>query len=167
MVQVLLELVESLEATEVFTSWKTSECVLSHLFVPLSSTYETKSAWEVGYYLTNTQKVTTFMKNESWSIKEQDQPIAQTNTEEKITPLVISEVHVSFDDALVKIKELIAKEFPTSAGILGDGFCILQHFKKGIVWNVSFITKKLTMINIKISAVSAEYISKDEISFLG
>ncbi len=162
-------LLSSLEQSDSFISWKKEhpDTFVSHFFVPISSSFQTKSSWEIGYFIVPTKKVTTFVKSgDTWSIKSADQLVAHTGSNE-VTALDISSVTISFDDALLKAKEYMEKEFPGSLGILGDGFCILQHFKDTVLWNISFITKKLTMINVKLSALDGTFVSKDEVNFMG
>ena len=162
-------LLDSLQKSIVFTSWKKEhdKSFVSHFFIPITSSFEQKGEWEIGYYIIDTQKVTTFiLQQEEWILKSSDQLVANAGTED-VTKLDLSTVKISFEDALIKIKDLIEKEFPGYLGILGEGFCILQHYKGAVLWNVSFITQKMTMINIKISATTGEFVSKDEINFMG
>ena len=165
----VISLLDSLKNSTIFSSWKKEHenTFLSHFFVPITSSFTQKDSWEIGFFLQDTKKVTTFSQNKNeWIIKSSDQLVAHTGTEE-VTKLEVEKVAISFENASGKVKELIEKEFPGYSGILGDGFCILQHFKETILWNTSFITKKMTMINIKISAVTGEFVSKDEINFMG
>jgi hypothetical protein len=166
---ILLSLLDSLQNSLAFTSWKKEHdnSFVSHFFIPINSTFEQKGEWEIGYYIIDTKKVTTFiLEKEKWILKSSDQLVANTGKED-VTKLDTSTVKISFEDAMIKVKDLIEKEFPGHLGILGEGFCILQQYKGTVLWNVSFITQKMTMINIKISAVTGEFFSKDEINFLG
>lgn len=166
---IVLNLLNSLKKSVAFTSWKKEHenSFVSHFFAPISPEFKQKDSWEIGYYMIDSQKVTTFMQEkEEWNLKSSDQLVAHTGTED-VTKLDLSSVKISFEDALIKIRNLIEKEFPGNIGILGEGFCILQQYKGAVLWNVSFITQKMTMINIKISAVSSEFVSKDEINFMG
>lgn len=162
------ELIKELESSEVFKEWKKehSEVYLSHLFKQVNSNIEDKTDWDIGYYNPENEKVTVFSLND-------DGDFVLKNTDDvfkKETSIVeclnMEEVKLNFPEAVEKFKELIPKEFPAKALMLGDGFVILQCLNQKTTWNLTLITKKLTMINLKISSKDGELISKDEVNFL-
>jgi hypothetical protein len=157
---------KDLERVVVFSDWKGKHqsFILSHFFVQLNSNLETKSDWEIGYFDVKENKTTVFGLDESKSfvLKTTDEIM---QGKEPVEELNLDEIKIEFGEAKERVKTFLPKVFPELINLLGDGFCILQKFKGKTLWNFSFITKKLSMANIKLSAIDGEIISHEEVKF--
>ena len=164
----LKELLSTLEDSEVFLGWKRdhSKAYLSHFFVQVSSNLELKSAWEIGYYNPEDEKVTVFCKDLDGNFLQKPSDDVFKKEESVVEELEMEDVKINLEDAKVGLQKLIPKEFPAYVGLLGDGFMILQKLKGQTSWSLTLMTKKLTMINVKISAENGDFLSKDEINFM-
>ena len=164
----LKELLSTLEDSEVFLGWKRdhSKAYLSHFFVQVSSNLELKSAWEIGYYNPEDEKVSTFSLDDDneFFLKGSDDVFKKD--ESKVEELKLDNIKVTYEEATDKLRELVPKEFPGIMSILGDGFVILQVIKGKKTWNLTLVTQKLTMVNLKIDTEKGKLIKKDEINFL-
>ncbi|MBT3297981.1 hypothetical protein HN385_03590 [archaeon] len=162
------ELITELESSIVFKDWKKNnlKSYLSHFFKQVNSEIEDKSDWDIGYYNQENEKVTVFsIDNEGNFILKNTDDVFKKETS-VVELLDMGNVKLNFPEAVEKFKELIPKEFSAEALMLGDGFVILQCLNQKTTWNLTLITKKLTMINLKISSQEGKLISKDEVNFL-
>jgi len=164
----LKELLSSLEESKTFLDWKKehSKAYLSHFFVQVSSNLELKSSWEIGYYNPEDEKVSTFSLDDDKKFLLKDSDDVFKKDESKVEELKLDDIKVQFEEATDKLKELVPKEFPGVMSILGDGFVILQVIKGQKMWNLTLVTQKLTMVNLKIDTEKGKLIKKDEINFL-
>lgn len=144
------EINSDLVKSQVFKGWqKKHNGFLSHFFSPLSSKFELKSSWEVGYYCPKNNKITIFVPSESSFILKQEDDIFKeetTGVEELKLDKVNSSLEVVSELCKAKIPELFKKE------VLGDGFVILQTLDSKPLWNFTFVSNTLKFANIKIEA---------------
>ena len=68
------------------------------------------------------------------------------------------------DEAIATFKENYPSFFPKE--VLGDGFLIVQSFQGKTLWNISFITKSLKFVNIKIDAGDGKVASHDSFGLI-
>ena len=61
-----------------------------------------------------------------------------------------------------------AEEFPKvfPDGKLGDGFLILQKYQQKLLWNFTFIDKRLKFLNLKIDAVEGKVSSHQTVNLV-
>ncbi|MBU1112113.1 MAG: hypothetical protein ABIG93_02895 [archaeon] len=164
----LKELLKSLENSDVFLDWKKAhfKAYLSHFFVQVSSDLEIKAAWEIGYYNPEDEKVSTFSLDDDNEFFLKDSDDVFKKDESKVEKLKLNDVKLVYNEATDKFRKLVLKEFPSVMSMLGDGFVILQNIKGQNTWNLTLVTQKLTMVNIKIDTDKGKLIKKDEINFL-
>ena len=164
----VLSLVTELEKSSVFSSWKKehNKSFLSHFFAQINNEFKVKSSWDMGYYDSKSEKITVFSKDEkgAFFLKNTDDVFKQKMDD--VEELKKDEVKVDYDDVIEKLKETFAKEFSEHTGLFGDGFIILQTLKNKTMWNCSLVTKKLSMVNIKLSSHDGSFIDKTEVNFL-
>ena len=157
------ELIAKLSDDELFKQWKIEhvDSFLSHFFVPLDSDFNPKSNWEIGYF--SNEKITVFISNDNgFAIKAADDIFKKPDA--KVEELKLSEIKLSFEQALEIFKEDLSKYFSTA--VLGDGFVILQTYQGKTVWNFTFITKQLKFLNLKINANSGEVEDSQEVDLV-
>jgi hypothetical protein len=126
---------------------------LSHFFSSISSNFELKSNWEIGYYNQETKKISIFIPSESSFILKQEDDVFKKETTE-VEKLNLDTIDTKFDDVSQDCKSKIKILFPSE--IIGDGFIVLQTFNQQTQWNFTFVTKTLKFANVKINANSGK-----------
>lgn len=149
------EMLDQVEKSEEYKSWnkKHPKGYLSHFFCPISADCELKSDWEIGFYDADPKKMTVFACGENVTIKENEDDVFK-KPEQRVEELDINSVKVTFAKAADVFAEHVEELFPKAGR--GDGFVILQNLEGKSLWNVTFITKDLKFINIKINAKTGE-----------
>ncbi len=164
----VLSLISELEKSSVFSSWKEShsDAFLSHFFAQINNEFKKKGVWDIGYYDKGIEKVTVFSQDEKgeFFFKNTDDVFKQKMDD--VEELKVSEVKVDFDEVKEKLANAFAKEFSEHTGLFGDGFVILQTLKGKTMWNCSLVTKKLSMVNVKLSTLDGSFLDKTEVNFL-
>ena len=158
-----MALLEKLKQEELFLDWKKQnpESFLSHFFTPLSSVFEVKSDWEIGFFSNN--KITVFVPIENgFAIKPADDIFKKP--EAKVEELVLKDVKLTFEEALEIFKKDLPEKFPNEQ--LGDGFVILQTYQNKTLWNFTFITKKLKFVNLKINSLTGKLEDSQEVNLV-
>ena len=148
------KLLSSLEASETFKNWhkEHQSAFPSHFFLQIDPSYAAVSGWDIGYFDPNSKKVTVFTLNDAgkFDIKGADDVFAtKTDT---ITALKVDKDTLDFPLIIPHAEKLVADEFAEVKNLRGNGFAILQNIDKRIIWNISFITKQLTFLNLKLDA---------------
>ncbi|MBU0457584.1 MAG: hypothetical protein ABH824_06585 [Nanoarchaeota archaeon] len=149
------ELIKEISKSDSFKKWKVKHpgSFPSHLFCSLDSDYNIKDSLEVGFFDSNTKKITVFvMKDGNVSAKDEDDVFKKEN--EKVEMLKQNDVKINFEKAKNILEENLKKFFPKKD--IGDGFIVLQTIKGKTLWNFTFITKTLEFVNLKINASSGE-----------
>jgi hypothetical protein len=157
------DLLENLKKEELFLNWNKEhpESFLSHFFAPLSSEFEMKSRWEIGFF--SNEKITVFVPIENgFAIKPADDVFKKQDA--KVEALNLEEVKLTFEEALEIFKKDLPERFPNE--VLGDGFIILQTYQGKTLWNFTFITKKLKFINLKINSLNGELEDSQEVNLV-
>ncbi len=151
-----------------FLEWKEKHCgaVLSHFFSQLGSNFTRKQEWDIGFYTKEDEKITVFSLDASgkFILKNVDEIFKKKM--DVVEALEIDQVEIGFIEAIPKLQMALEEKFPSHKGLWGDGFIILQKLEGKIVWNCSFITKKLSMINVKLSVLDGGIVSSVEMNFL-
>ncbi len=115
------------------------------------------SPWEIGFF--HDGRITIFaeqqLKMEDEIFKREDEPVE---------PLQWEKVISTWRQALENCNRLIWEKYPGQ--VQGGGFVILQTIKGSTIWNVSFITKALQFLNVKVDAASGEVASHEIIPLL-
>ena len=78
--------------------------------------------------------------------------------------LELEKVTLTFEQALEEFNKIKKEKY--SNEILLNGFVILQKFQDKIMWNISYATKSLQILNVKIDATNKEIISDQMINFI-
>lgn len=164
----LIELVKKLEESSVYSNWlkENPKAFLSHLFLQIKNDFSSKGEWDIGYYNPENEKVTIFSyhSEDNFYLKNTDDVFAKDLKD--VLALDLEEVVINFEKAKEEVIKKFDETFPAYKELLGDGFVILQKLDGQVVWNTTLITKKLTMINVKLSAIDGALVSSDEVNFL-
>jgi len=155
---------DQLKDNSLFQDWQKNnqDVFLSHFFCQLNPDLKLIGAWEIGYYNEAKEKITVFVINEQVQIKPEDDVFKKP--QEKIEPLEMEKVKISFAEAKKIFSEKFSEYFPKAN--LGDGFLILQTIKEKVLWNFTFIDKRLKFLNLKIDAASGEIEDHQEMELI-
>jgi hypothetical protein len=154
-------LISNLKESDAFKNWSKdhSSGFCTHLFLQINSEYAATSHWDLGFYDPENKKVTVFTLNDAgkFEIKQTDDVFA--TKAKKIDELVLNTKTLDFPSIIPYAEKIIHTDFPQVKNLRGSGFTILQALEGTVMWNISFITKQLTFLNMKINAQTGEKIS--------
>ncbi|MBT4651228.1 hypothetical protein HOC13_01780 [Candidatus Woesearchaeota archaeon] len=147
----------------IFKDWKSNHdsSYLSHFYCQVDSKLNQTTSWELGFYLPKEDKITTFIVAQEVAIKAEDEVFKKEGT---VDELPLEEVKTTLTEISPIIQELLQKEY--SKEIFLTGFLILQKYQGQTMWNVSFATKSLNIVNIKVNTQNKEVISHQSINFI-
>ncbi|MBI2665819.1 hypothetical protein HYX12_04315 [Candidatus Woesearchaeota archaeon] len=159
------EIYQQLLRDEIFIQWKSRHdtAYLTHFFSSIDTHANITSPWEVGFFEPTSKKITVFVNNENgFEVK----PAEDIFTEEagNVEELKLDSVGIEYTNAVYKFKEELMKYFPQEQ--FGDGFLILQCWKRRVVWNFTLITKSFKFANLKINAVSGEVVEHQSVELM-
>ncbi len=140
---------------------KSSEDYLSHFYCQIDDSFKKKDSWEIGFYNPKDDKITTFVVGEIITIKPEEKVFKK---QEKVDKLDLEKIKVDFETALEEFKKI--KEEKYSSELILSGFVILQNWQSNTIWNISFATKSLKVLNIKINAENKKLVSDQLVNFM-
>ena len=151
-----------LESAE-FQDWqkKNPQAFLSHFYCQLDESFNLISPWEVGFYDPKKDTITTFVVGKEISLRPEE---AVFKKEGSLKKLDLAKVKIKLAQALIRFKKIKEKYY--SLELLLKGFAILQYFQNKTMWNLSFATRSMNILNIKIDAETSEVISHQLINFI-
>ena len=95
------ELMDHLEGDDLFRQWHTQhpEGYLTHFFCQIDPEFQVKTNWEIGFYETETGKITVFslLPKQTWEIKPADEVFQKEQA--AIDRLDLKKVQVSMQNA--------------------------------------------------------------------
>jgi hypothetical protein len=154
---------QKLTSSKEFQDWKknNSETYLSHFYCQLDSSFKQKSPWEIGFYNKKHDKITIFIIDETVTLKPEEEVFKKEGTVEKLD---LEKVKIDSQNVLEIFQK--TKQELYSPEVLLNGFLILQNFQDKTLWNISFATKSLSILNVKINAASKKVVSHQLINFI-
>ncbi|MBR9683060.1 hypothetical protein GOV03_00795 [Candidatus Woesearchaeota archaeon] len=158
-----LEAHQTLTDSEIFQNWQKdhSQTYLSHFYCQLDVDFKQKSPWDIGFYDPKTDKIAVFKIDSEITLLPEDKAFKKQG---EVEELKMDQVTVDFPQALEIFQK--TKEEHHSSEILLNGFLILQKYQEKTMWNISFATKSLSILNIKIDATNQEVISHQSVNFI-
>lgn len=161
-----ISLFEQLIQEGIYQKWSkiNKKTYLSHFFCQLDNKFQVKTNWEIGFFNPSDQKITIFapLQKKSFEIKPADDVFKEKST--IVEKLDFKKVKNTSDQALQKMKNCLKENY--SKETLGDGFMILQKLNGKNIWNITFVTKSLVFLNIKIDTFNGNIISHEKINFI-
>ena len=151
--------IKKLESTKPFREWqrKNRKDYLSHI-VAIS---DDRGVIEIsiGYYDAESDRITTFVMGKNIIIK----PKAEIFKKEgKVKPLELSRAKLSLEK-IVKEAEKAARDNYEGAEA-SKVISILQNLGEGEVWNVTVMTAKFQVINIRIDPETGKALSHEKVN---
>ena len=118
----------------------------------IDANFNSMGQWDIGYFDTNSKKVSVFTLNDAgnFEIKATDDVFASNAN--KVEELKLTAKTLDFPLIIPHSLKVIQQEYKNLENFLGNGFVILQTLEGQTVWNISFITKQLTFLNLKMDA---------------
>ena len=114
-----------------------------------------KIPWQIDYYCPDKDAITTFSVGEDIQQKETSKI---TKSGDPIKELNLENIDVDFEHALKIIDELLKTKYPDEKA--NKIITVLQHMKEAEVWNVTYITQKFNILNIRINAENGEILEE-------
>ena len=158
----LKEHLEKLYKDPAFKAWREKHPThyLAHAFVQLD---DPQHVWQIGFYNEQKERMTTFLvgeevqhvNEEAEVLKKPGAPILELDPE-KVTISVAKALHLAHD--------VRQEKYPESDPL--KRFFIIQHLDLGQVYNITFVTRQFTTLNIKLDAGTGKII-KHHLSSLG
>jgi len=135
-----------------FKEWHSSNpnYFLAHAFVMLDE--ENKDTWQIGFYNAEKERMVTFIVSPNNVQKTEDQEILSSGT--PIQRLLPEKVMLTVDDALQKAKACYDEHY--KAEITVKQFFIIQTGKSCTMFNITYFTRAMKTINIKIDASTGQ-----------
>ena len=143
---------QKLEKSAKFKSWKKNHvnAFLAHAFVMLDEA--NKDIVQFGFFDSKSDKITTFIVEPK---KISETPESEVfKSKQEITPLLMDEVRLTDGKALEIAEDYMKKNHPAEMPI--KTFFIVQCLDIGCVFNITFFTKSLKTLNLKISVVDGK-----------
>jgi hypothetical protein len=138
--------IEHVRASEAFKKWKKehAEAYVTSAFSIAAP--DAERVWLVGYYDPSAKKMTSFTAD--GSATESDGVFTK---DERLAELKLEEVQVDESDALKNASDLLK-------GGANNTVIVLQNYQGNLLWNITFITQSLEVLNVRISAVDGRVI---------
>lgn len=151
---------QQLTGSTLFQNWKKSHSgvYLSHLYSGLTNDFSL-GIWEIGFYHPDHDTITTFVVDKEISKKPEEGIFKKGGV---VDELSLSQVTVNQQQALRQYLELYQKKYSRLA--LLKGFLVLQTLDEQPLWNVSFVTREFTVLNVKIDAANGEVLHDELIT---
>ncbi len=147
------QLIKKIEDSGVFKEWRKEnrEYYLVHAFLMIDPSI--KQEWQIGYYSKKKDKIVTFCVNENITKNPEEEVFKKSGIVKKLD---LKKVKIPYEKAL-NIAERFQKEhYP--AHKTEKKIIILQNLNEEL-WNLTFISKAFSTLNMKISAENGKIIS--------
>jgi hypothetical protein len=145
------EAIAKLEVYPAFIEWKkiNHESYLTHGFAMIEDALKDNNinSWQIGYYNEKKDRITAFDVGEKIIQSGEEEVFKKDGT---INKLEVKKVKLKLSEALQKIDEIKEKKYKTE--IVSKKIIVLQNIHEGTVWNITYITMRFNIINIKIDA---------------
>ncbi len=146
-----------------FDSWKKKhkDFYFANAFVMLQGT-ESIDSVQLGYCNKKGDKITSFIVSESEVKMFTDEMFKRPET--KVGAVNVDEIGIDIGQVLKKANGFREKMYPTDTA--NKKVFILQNSDKGMIWNVTFITDSLNVLNFKIACKDGKLLKHNKTSLL-
>jgi len=150
----LKQMLENLWNSSEFKTWKksNSDFYLAHVFVMRDEA--NKGTYQIGYYNSKKDKMISFIISEKDIKQTPEQEVMKAN--QKIQELNPSEIKTSIEKALSTAKK--CKEENYKNEIVVKSFFIIQKINELTLFNITYLTKTLKAINIRVNSVNGKVV---------
>ncbi len=119
-------------------------CHLAHAFVMKENEGE---EWQIGYFCPDTDRMISFIVDEE---VHQLPPAEVLKSDIAIKTLDPANVKISAEEALAIAEKVRLDHYKASMPM--KTFFLIQHLPEGTVYNLTYVTRQFTTLNIKIDA---------------
>jgi len=135
------------------------EYYLVHVFTTVDSDNFDDDTWQIGYYSKETDKIVVFENtNDAITVHP---PAEALKKEEYIQKLHLDELKISKKEATDICTATLLEYYPRE--LFSKAICLLQNLPEfGNVWNITVVTLAMSVINIKIDAITGKVIKHDK-----
>ena len=161
---IFLDQYQNLKESPIFQTWQQQhpKDFLTHFYLQLDPEFKLVGNWEIGFADPSTDKITVFVVGEQITQKPEEEAFKKPDA--KVEALGLERVKVDFAEALEIFKKIKAEKHAHQ--LLLNGFIILQTFQGKTMWNFSYATRSMNILNIKINTETKELISEQLINFM-
>ena len=154
------EAVSAVKSSDIYKGWikENSGSYLACLILTLQS----EKGWEVSFYSKSKNRMTTFSVDPVAVIDKDAEVFKKDETE--VEELELERVFFTFD----QVKDLVDRtieEMVKNDRVVRE-ILVLQKIKYNM-WNIICITEKMTIVNIRIDAVTGKILKKEATSAFG
>lgn len=148
---------DKLQETKEFKDYKKENprAYFSTAFLMIESLNVSDVNWQIDYYDPETHKASTFAFNSNNVEFKTGEELLQKKKED-IDEIKLDDIKINFDkiiEIIHKFRERKYKEEKAQKIIV-----ILQKFKNTFIWNITYITANLNLLNFKVNAVNGKII---------
>lgn len=124
--------------------------------------FVSEGKWQFDYYNPEDNNITSFEAAE----KIKEMPIdSLVNKKAKITELNLNNIKIECKKAVEAAKEFMTKNYPSDISFMKE-IIILENNEGKPVWNLTFLTATLKLVNIKVDGENGKIITHSSDSFL-
>lgn len=148
---------DKLQETKEFKDYKKENprAYFSAAFLMIESLNIDEVKWQIDYYDPETHKASTFAFNSNNIEFKTGEDLLQKKKED-IDEIKLDSVKINFDKTIEIINKFREKKHPEEKA--QKIIVILQKFKNHIIWNLTYITSNLNLLNFKVDAVNGKII---------
>ena len=149
--------IERLESETIFKKWKAknSSCYFSYALTIIDKDRD-NNIWQIGFYNPSSDKITTFAVDKDISMQEEEEVFKEPEHDvEEIKP---ASIKLPVNGILEKAANFIRENYK-SEKIVKSIVHLQNHHDYGTIWNLSYVSERLNVINLKIDAASGDIIS--------
>lgn len=160
------ELWKLLSGNQLFLDWKKNhpKSHLSHFFCQLDNQFKAISEWQIGLFDAENSKITVFVPLPKGDFEIRPEEDVFKKDDSKVELLEMKNLKISFEKAIEIFKNNYLQFFPKA--VFGGGFVILQNLDERTLWNITFITKEIKFVNLKIDVHSGDISDHQEIKMI-
>ncbi|MDP2749275.1 MAG: hypothetical protein Q8O89_00400 [Nanoarchaeota archaeon] len=141
---------DELMKSDVFKSWKQEHdtSFFAHAFALVEP--DGSGEWQFGFFDTNNRLMTSFMMSKEIMVSPETEVFEKPGNE--IQELDMGSVKIDFPEAISCALDFQKNSYPTDAPI--KRIILLQNIDGKAIWNISFLSQKFNVLNIRIDAAT-------------
>lgn len=149
------EEIDRLEGSSEFSIWRKAnkEAYLAHAFTMREA--GGLEGWQLGYFNRSSQRVTIFEMEKEIIVQPESEVFKREETEVKA--LELARVKIGAEEAIEIAGRLCKEDYPQI--ISSKQIVILQNIELGQLWNITFVSRTMDVLNIKVDAENGNVLS--------
>ena len=154
MLKDIKNLIETIEQSEEYKNWKmdNANAFLTNVFTMFEDINAREMEWQLHYYNPDSQKLSSFIKIKGNIIVKKDQDFVKQDEMKKL----------NLEDAKEELEDLLTKIKVRYHNQKIEKIIVVLYTNEDILWNITLLTSIFNVINVKVNAITGEFI-KDEL----